>query len=202
MLFIGDVHGKYKEYQQILKEAEPNSSLQVGDFGIGFKEPPISPTKHKFIRGNHDNPKLCQTIPNYLGDYGFDKNTGIFYVSGGFSMDVNQRTIGIDWWEDEQLSIRDLEKTIKLYERLKPEIVVSHECPESIVNKIHPYSPITKTRTNQALQVMFETHSPKFWVFGHYHISWSEVIDGCEFRCLSELQVCHTGIPEWSIRAH
>lgn len=197
MLLIGDIHGKYKEYQQILANCL-GSSLQVGDFGIGFKEPCVFPTRHKFIRGNHDNPNLCYNIPNYLGDYGFNKHAGIFYVSGGFSIDVNQRTIGVDWWEGEQLSIRELEKAIQLYEKVKPDIVVTHECPESIVRKIMPYSPLIKTRTNQALQAMLEAHKPKSWFFGHHHKTWSEKIEGCLFMCLGELDTyCLPGI-EWT----
>ena len=32
---IGDVHGKFKEYQKLIDSIE-NPTIQVGDFGVGF----------------------------------------------------------------------------------------------------------------------------------------------------------------------
>ena len=35
MRFIGDVHGKYGQYKKLI--AEVDSSIQVGDMGVGFR---------------------------------------------------------------------------------------------------------------------------------------------------------------------
>lgn len=61
---IGDVHGKYGPYRNLIKDKI--GTIQVGDMGVGFRkwphgEPQTNPPydkmvngKHRFIRGNHD----------------------------------------------------------------------------------------------------------------------------------------------------
>lgn len=94
MFLIGDVHGKFDRYGEILTGLP--CSIQLGDMGIGFGLddlfPKADPTKHRFLRGNHDNPELCRRHPNYLGDFGFE--FGIFFISGAFSVDRHLRTMG------------------------------------------------------------------------------------------------------------
>ena len=36
LLIIGDLHGKWGAYAQILETQEPERSIQIGDFGWGF----------------------------------------------------------------------------------------------------------------------------------------------------------------------
>ena len=36
-IFIGDVHGKYNRYRDIIRDCE--NTIQVGDMGIGFRHP-------------------------------------------------------------------------------------------------------------------------------------------------------------------
>lgn len=65
--FIGDVHGKFNKYIDILKNNNYNISIQVGDFGIGFADieyPTELGSNNFFIRGNHDNPHVCKNHPN------------------------------------------------------------------------------------------------------------------------------------------
>jgi len=31
-------------------------------------------------------------------------------------------------------------------------------------------------------------HKPDLWIFGHFHNSWTQTIQGTEFRCLAELE--------------
>ena len=45
------------------------------------------------------------------------------------------------------------------------------------------------TRTSQALQRMFEEWQPKFWLFGHYHVTKCFKLGNTEFQCLGELVV-------------
>jgi len=180
---ISDIHGKWNKYLQILKDldAENISSIQLGDFGI-YDENDIFeiPIQHKFFVGNHDNRTLAKTHPNCLGDYGMLKN-GIFFISGAFSIDKDERTIGFDWWDDEELSYQELEKVISLYEESKPNVVVSHDCPADIYNF---FGYVGKSRTAQALQSMFQIHQPDKWIFGHHHIDFMSHYDGTEFHCL------------------
>jgi hypothetical protein len=53
--------------------------LYIGRPGVVLPE---LPPEHKFLRGNHDDPKLCGKHPNYLGEYGYLPDDELFFVSG------------------------------------------------------------------------------------------------------------------------
>ena len=44
------------------------------------------------------------------------------------------------------------------------------------------------SRTRQAFDAMMSIHRPKLWIFGHWHRSRNEMIDGTRFICLAELE--------------
>jgi hypothetical protein len=37
VIIIGDIHGKTSEYVNLLKQFPGESSIQIGDFGVGFR---------------------------------------------------------------------------------------------------------------------------------------------------------------------
>src|SRR6266404_2664369 len=133
---IGDVHGFTKTYQKWLRNnLDPEQrSIQIGDMGLGFAgvglpapgQPPLGDS-HKFFRGNHDSPEKCRAHANYLGDYGYLEEDGIFWVAGAFSIDRAYRIEGVSWWADEELSYAELGKATDLYREVKPRFVLSHE---------------------------------------------------------------------------
>ena len=194
MFFIGDVHGKWDEYFNLISKMD--QSIQVGDFGFGFKKDPSAwDINHRFMRGNHDSPLACRAHPNYLGDYGVTKDN-IFFVSGAHSIDYKWR-MSVQhlypnpiWWEDEEIAETEFKKILKLYKSTKPEIVVTHDCPSKIRNIIiKGGSPHHNRTSDNLLSSMFEIHSPALWVFGHYHISFKAMLDETLFICLNELEV-------------
>ena len=200
--FIGDVHGKYNRYKDVIRDTP--KSIQVGDMGVGFislkngeisyqANPPydnMSKGDHKFIRGNHDNPEACKGQAFWIPD-GTLTEDGVFCVGGATSVDKIWRTEGFDWWADEELSDEELEKIIQKYSEAKPELVCTHECPESIANEIIATYNMTKikdlSRTRLALERMFAIHQPKFWVFGHWHKTIAFQRNKTVFQCLNEL---------------
>jgi len=189
--FIGDVHGKVDEY--VALAIQHVCTLQLGDFGIGFKgiEAPDLGEEHRAFYGNHDNPTLAKTKPLFLpNDYGVWRE--VFYVAGGYSIDKHLRVEGVSWWPDEEISIRELQKAIDLYAELKPRYVASHECPVVVFERvIQPIirGRLIRNRTTAALQAMFDIHKPECWFFAHHHLSIQTVIDGCRFRGLAELEI-------------
>jgi len=185
MILIGDVHGLYYDWKAIVKKHE--QTIQLGDFGFGFSKRNDDKVReflkmyernkyHLFLRGNHDDPAVCRSMPNYLGDYGTFEYKGqtVFYLGGGDSIDKHMRLPGISWWEDEQLSMTQLQNAIDLYCVKNPDIVLTHEPPESIKQSMSMFREKFKSRTGQALQGMLEKHPPKLWVFAHMHVSWDE----------------------------
>ncbi len=209
LVCIGDVHGKTKEYQKIVRRLpEGQPSVQLGDVGIGF--PGVGLHKmaehHQWFRGNHDNPEKCRATTNYIGagsDWGFKPELSLFWMAGAFSIDRGWRTEGVDWWPDEQLSYDELGKAIDAYIAAKPRYMLSHEAPTKVgmillADLIGPYfaakGECPNSRTAQALQSMFESHKPEEWVFGHYHVDKSLELNGpaefpwrTKFTCVAEL---------------
>lgn len=239
MWFIGDVHGKVIEFQNMLErrilpdseEGEP--IIQVGDMGAGFVTVPRYHPNVRWIRGNHDDPQESRKHPNYIGlkDYGYNEQHKLFWLAGAWSIDKDIRLWrmrnggAVQWWPDEELSQPELDEALALYIEKKPEIVVSHEAPASIVPRVlwvdtsymapasfksgdPMYDPLIAVRrvetgyyarkeklgcvdtiTSRMLQRMYEHHTPKHWVFGHYHIP--KIVDAGStlFKCVGELEV-------------
>lgn len=203
---IGDIHGAFDIWKDELIKGSA-MSVQVGDFGIGFPDvdvhpdgtmyktksqypKDVDPLNHRFIRGNHDDPNLCLYQPGYIDDGHTEiiGTTRIMYIGGALSIDKAYRTQGIDFWENEELSYQRLEQMIDIYTSYKPNLVVTHECPESVSNHVlGPNS--TKfnihSRTRNAFESMFNQYQPDAWYFGHWHKSYQETRKGTYFRCLN-----------------
>jgi predicted phosphodiesterase len=194
---IGDVHGKYKRYHEIIRETERHPyTVQLGDFGFDYGTVfNVDDEKHKIIGGNHDHYGRIIHIPHYLGDFGYSCLNGVsfFYYRGAYSIDQKYRTVGIDWWPEEQVNVEGFMKARELYRETKPDIVITHDCPESISPYLlNPGAQIFQNQTGYFLQEFFNIHQPKMWLFGHYHRSWKMNINGTDFQCLNELE--HTKI--------
>jgi len=93
-------------------------------------------------------------------------------------------------------SIDEMEMALWQYQKMKPDVMITHECPRSISkhvgdNKIlemFGYNPDRfTTKTSELLEMMFQSHQPKVHFFGHYHNNWGAEINGTQFRCLDEL---------------
>jgi len=199
LIVIGDIHGKVDRYLKLLARHRGEPSVQLGDFGIGFPgDEPIPPLPGNawFLRGNHDNPEAARSHGNYLGDYGSRTIDGsrIFYLSGAWSCDQWHRTEGVNWWRDEELRVAELQAAVDLYEKLKPEIVLTHDGPDEAVRSLlagqAAHKELTRTSTGNALNAMLEAHRPRKWIFGHWHTRFRRRIGGTEFRCLPELGWC------------
>lgn len=195
MIFIGDVHGHFGAYKNLIERAKDTPTFQLGDMGIGFgEELPSAEAHHKFIRGNHDSPSVCKEHFNYASDFGFYEKESLFFMGGAWSIDWQMRTPGVSWWFDEQLNPDELDAAYALYTQSKPKYMVSHDAPSQVGSEILKKIMLTrntgkiKTRTDAALQRMFDFHKPDIWLFGHYHLSWNKKIKGTHFRCLNELE--------------
>lgn len=197
---ISDVHGKYIPYAKIARRAEEEgcATLQLGDFGFSygsFEHFELSPNKHRFFAGNHDNYEKIGDCPNNLGDFGEVTLGGVtfFFVRGAYSIDRVFRVQGRDWWSEEELSMDKCYQALEQYRLDKPDIVISHDCPDVMRDWLIRHDagmigckPIA-TRTGQLLQAMYDAHQPERWIFGHWHINVKTIIGRTEFICLGEL---------------
>ena len=202
---IGDVHGLKYDLSILLDNIpeDVTSVIQVGDMGVGFGQSDywhesldemMSNVNARFIRGNHDNPSVCKTMGTWIPD-GLVENDTMF-IGGAWSIDHRWRKMGIDMWEDEELSHEELDRVISVYDLVRPSIMITHDCPLSVSNELFIANGKSlsnqqyKTRTGQAFDAMFAMHQPKVWIFGHWHSDADKVINGTRFICLNELSYC------------
>lgn len=183
---IGDIHGDFDTYSNIVNQND--FTIQVGDLGFDYSPlDKLDLTNHRVLLGNHDNYK---NRPKHdLGEYGISELNGIkfFFVRGAWSIDFHYRTLGIDLFPNEELSVSQLNDCIDLYEQTKPDFVITHDCPSLLQNVIVSSRFKTKYRpvTQQALNTMYQLHQPKLWVFGHWHQSQDALFGSTRFICLN-----------------
>jgi hypothetical protein len=199
---VGDVHQKMQQYINIVKDCE--YSFQIGDMGFNYNQLyNLDSNRHKFGKGNHDlyidgevgdaaNPPHC------IGDYGLFNLGGLefFFIRGERSIDWRYRTLGIDFFEEEELSDREMYKCLDLYAKTKPNLVISHGCPARLIPEFSRITSfdgeiLTPSKTAWFLDHLYEIHQPSHWAFGHYHndkfIYFNNNNKSTKFRCLGEL---------------
>lgn len=189
---IGDAHGQYDRYVKMARKRD--RTVQIGDLGFkyGCLEN-LDPEHHKIVGGNHDNYDVLPNYPHYLGDWGFHTlgGTEFFFLRGAYSIDRDQRTIGIDWWSQEEIPIEGFMAAREAYRERKPRIVLTHTCPEVIaphfLDPRYAYR-VHVTKTGFMLDELFNIHQPELWVFGHFHYTKSITEGRTKFVCLNELE--------------
>lgn len=180
---VGDVHGiishqaKGRCYLSLIKKAQ--YSIQLGDFGFDYRHlENVDATRHKILPGNHEEYNEIDSgkWPHFLSHFGVHKiplangEMNFFYIRGGLSVDRQWRIPNRDWFPQEQLNFEQATAAAKLYEEVKPEIVISHECPAEIIELISGNSfKLDPSYTAKLLQACYVFHQPKLWLFGHFH---------------------------------
>ena len=208
VLVIGDVHGKIGGYfDRITKFLDRHKhladedlySIQLGDFGFGDtymqsknrfeRSRRLDSDKHVFLGGNHDDYDEYDEAVGSLGDFGqvpFIENS--FFVRGAKSIDEDARTVGHDWWRAEELGWKRSKEAIERYVEVEPEVMFSHDAPQSVAGQMFPSKTNFETHTGKMLEEMFKRHKPEKWLFGHWHKTKTMNIDETAFQCLGELE--------------
>lgn len=184
---ISDVHGDKELLTHLINNSKTNEIILLGDIGFGFGIDmevftQFGDRKFIIIQGNHDNGDLMKYMPNivtYNTNYGFhyDHDQKILYIPGALSYDKSQRTIGIDWWENEEMRYEQLMNLLDFFYLNKQEIktIISHDTPESIYLKF--FDSTTRSRTNQCLDLLFDNIIGEDlsinWYHGHLHIPYN-----------------------------
>lgn len=203
---IGDIHGGFYDYQTYAIGNFEGPTIQVGDFGIGFGQGDYwhemvnefhSAGKHRFIRGNHDNPAMCKGMSGWITDGTIQDD--VMFIGGAWSIDNPdappgwyKRTKNIDWWEDEECTDEQFENMLELYDLCRPRVMITHDCPHEVATEMFwktgfLNSPRYNTRTGDFLQKLFEIHQPKEWYFGHWHKTMQIEYNNTKFHCIGIL---------------
>lgn len=213
---IGDVHGKYDDYFNIVNTCE--ASIQLGDFGFfptwkRLSYSGLDKSLHKIIPGNHDDYDYCPRSEYCLGDFGPAIVNGFefFFVRGGLSIDRVYRVAeelsatkskfdlnkNKTWWSQEELNLSQMLECIDLYSEIKPDYLLSHAPTIEVIDLLHSkdnsilqkfkFHKGYRENTSLLISKLIKIHRPKFCFSGHHHKDAIFNIDGTTFISLAEL---------------
>jgi Icc-related predicted phosphoesterase len=185
VLIVGDVHGRFSHLNAALAKTQPELCIILGEMGIwpnvNFMDmktikSDICPVW--FIPGNHEDYYYLNRItsdeilPNIFykprGSVESINGKTCVFLGGGFSIDYKYRTVGWDYFpDDELLTYADIEK---IPDDLVVDIVFSHTCPNA-------FTILSKDRERQfpdssrvVLDKVLKKYQPVTWYFGHWHV--------------------------------
>lgn len=214
LIFLGDHHGNWGDLFYIItsKNIENCYLISVGDSGIGFKPNQeqvkyINELNDRFkknniifmsIRGNHDDPSYYKKgkfeLSNFklIEDYTIKIHDGklIHFIGGSISIDRTGRREGISYWQDEGL-VFDKEKL-----HHKVDILVTHTAPswcfpqkfnEMVYGWAREDAYLLEDLIDEraVMDEIVKTCKPSLHIYGHFHSSWNEEINGCNHRLLN-----------------
>lgn len=186
---IGDTHGKI---DQLISLITPKQ-ITIINGDIGFKQEYdklLSYLKEVKLNdvyinmGNHD----FYPYKKYsLGNYFYFQQHKLLTIRGAYSIDKSQRTIGLDYFQEEELNFKESNNLLAKIKKVKPSVIVSHDCPEIMYQTVCHNCNILGT-TPKLLQEVLNVHQPDLWIFGHHHKSLNKQIGKTKFICLNELE--------------
>lgn len=203
ILVIGDLHGKFKLLCNYLNSISKNYDyiFCTGEFGYwpefcDFNDLKLSEnTKFYWCDGNHERHDLIKNICNneisknifYMkrGSVLTINDKNILFFGGANSIDYKNRTPGIDWFPEENISINDMNNL----PNKKIDIIISHTCPLEFDISKHFYLYDNKeTECNRKyLSEILKMYNPYLWYFGHWHKSMEYKYKNTKFIGLNKI---------------
>ena len=103
------------------------------------------------------------------------------------------------YWSQEELDFAQMTNCLKLYKKIKPDIVLTHVPPTIFIDKIQGNKPndiLQRFKFHEGFRentsilgtMMLDVHIPKLWISGHHHRSYQEQIGTFKFVSLAELE--------------
>jgi hypothetical protein len=213
LLFLGDHHGEWSYLLDIVdaKKISDCYLISVGDSGIGFTNKENQEKNNHWLneefkernivfmaaRGNHDDPAYFQganrvSLSNFelIEDYTVAEYNGkkIQFIGGAVSIDRTARKEGVSYWEDEAVKL-DRDKCKKV------DILVTHTAPswcfpqqfnEMVYGWALEDAYLIGDLSNERaiMDEIFKLCKPYLHLYGHFHSSWTEEINGCKHKLL------------------
>lgn len=171
LFFIGCIHGNLGAYKKLIADIESQRpgarSIQLGDFGIGAEDlNGIDPERHRFIRGNHDDPGEVRRHGHFLGDYGLlSAGSDLVAFVGGAVPSPGDLRRGETW--SPELDNAELNRAFSLFGAAGPDIalMLSHDfAPGGKYVPAEQWGP-----TREMFWKLGRTVAPRIWVNGHGH---------------------------------
>lgn len=206
---LGDMGFNYAALNQLDPEHHQFVAGNHDNYGYKQVNVPVEEATSKFHFVSEDHVYKFKALPDhFMGHFGVwtvpdceptQVSGDIFFVRGASSVDKQYRVNGKSWWPEEELSIQQMEEAVELYQEVKPDFVISHECPYHVLEALPWFlgkgwggGGIIHNPTQQMLEAMLQAHRPKIWVFAHYHRNLWQNLFGTTFICLDIM--CHLDI--------
>lgn len=197
--------GVIKEGARFLKDMPYKLFLHLGDFlsfNPGDYLDEIDAVLQEndahlwFLDGNHEDFPLIATFMENLDENGMGivrdrirylprgfcwawHNREWLALGGAVSVDKDIRTEGVNWWPDEEIT---MQQAVAVMSQGKTDVVLSHDCPSGVPLTLPPPAKLWLTqldranRHRQRLQEIFDVIRPSYNLNGHYHMSWSKMV--------------------------
>jgi len=213
LLFLGDHHGAWLQLFDIIEDNKISDCqiISVGDSGIGFtgKKNQIDKIdrlnnefknkniKFMSIRGNHDDPSYFMgddiiSLSNFelIEDYSVYEHDSklIQFIGGAVSIDRTGRKEGISYWVGESVNF-NREKCKEV------DVLVTHTAPswcfpqqfnEMVYGWAREDADLLEDLTDErsVMDEIFKICKPRLHLYGHFHSSVTEKINGCNHKLL------------------
>ena len=213
ILFLGDHHGEWSYLFDIIdtKKISDCYLISVGDSGIGFTDNKAQEKNNNWfnmefkdrnisfmsIRGNHDDPDYFKganrvSLSNFelIEDYTIMEYNGkkIQFIGGATSIDRTSRREGISYWEREVLNFnRDkCEEVDILITHTAPTWCFPQQFNEMVYGWAREDAYLLEDLTEERaiMDEICKLCKPKLHLYGHFHSSWTERVNGCMHKLL------------------
>lgn len=204
-LLLGDTHGDAGAVNYARKMANIEGCkyiIQLGDFSYywcGRDTTHLWSDKSKFpnvevifLPGNHEDwaqldkltPGNSHKMVTYLGRVNLLNLDGlnVLTVGGAFSIDQGGRKLGVDYFQQEEITEADINRAFELVDKFgRIDIILSHDAPETqpLVDHmnimatywggLHPKLEQGSATQRRAIEAIVAKAKPKLLVHGHYH---------------------------------
>ena len=213
LLFLGDHHGAWSQLLDIIDTKKISNCylISVGDSGIGFtnrknqerineqlnKEFKDNNIVFMAIRGNHDDPAYFSgpervQLSNFklLEDYTVIEYGGkkIQLIGGATSIDRTGRKEGTSYWEGEVVNFKkdNCEEVDILVTHTAPSWCFPQQFNEMVYGWALEDAYLIGDLSNERaiMDEICKLCKPKLHLYGHFHSSWTEEINGCKHKLL------------------
>jgi predicted phosphodiesterase len=232
ILIVGDVHGRHRELAGWLQEARERhgigAAIQVGDFGFSPQE--MDALMRQGIRfavpvhaidGNHESHRWLNRAVRKGAAQEWGRRCNLFFqprpsvaVLGNSRAGFMGGALHVD--RPQGFSLfgsacnyilrHDRLRAITLFNRERPELIVTHSCPAAIGVGLQGSAAMRHGVAEHIAAAGFDPgpsddcgeselrhlwagldYRPKAWVFGHFHRPHEATIEGTRFVCIDEV---------------
>jgi len=227
VLIVGDVHGQHRELAEVLRQVQTDlgiaAAIQVGDFGFDAEhmaQLPRFPVPVHVIDGNHENHAWLRRALLTGAANAWQKEANLIYqprpsvawlgkskigfMGGALHVDRPQKHNLLSRFPNYILR-RHREQAMALFNREKPELIVTHSCPAGVGIGIRCSPELEAGVAEHVVKAGFDPgppgdcgevelrelwreliYRPRGWAFGHFHRTHEALVEGTHFVCVGE----------------